>query len=90
MAISISNVCAWPATIRGLRLQQTTRILHLAERYISCIEQSYPNVRVILPHAAAYHGRAVRIKVSVHLKKDEFTIEVRLIDFKKRKILRDY
>ena len=79
MAITISNVSSWPASIRGVRLQQTTRILHLTERYISGIEQGYPSARVILPHAASYHGRAVRVKVSVHMKKEEFVIEVRSI-----------
>lgn len=77
MAISISNVSALPVNIRGLRLQQTTRVLHLAERYISTIEETYPTKRRIMPHAATFHGRRVVIKILTENKKEENSIEVR-------------
>ena len=57
-------------------MQRIRRLLLLAERYVSTIEATHPSNRSILPHAAMFRGRPLRIKIIYDTKKEEFTIEV--------------
>ena len=61
---------------RGLRLQQIRRLLFIAERYVASIENAFPGVRKILPHAASFHGYPMKIKVVNDSKKNEYVLEV--------------
>jgi len=82
MGISISSVSRLPSAVRGLRLKRTTRILHLAERYISAVEESSSLPRIIFPHGATFHGRKVELKVVTEDKKgDDFVMETHYNEF---------
>jgi hypothetical protein len=63
---------------RCQKMQRIRRLLLLAERYVSTIEATHPSNRSILPHAAMFRGRPLRIKIIYDTKKEEFTIEVDL------------
>jgi hypothetical protein len=63
---------------RCQKMQRIRRLLLLAERYVSTIEATHPSNRSILPHAAMFRGRPLRIKIIYDTKKEEFTIEVHL------------
>ena len=57
-------------------MQRIRRLLLLGERYVSTIEATHPSNRSILPHAAMFRGRPLRIKIFHDTKKEEFTLEV--------------
>ena len=74
--ISISKAFALPINSKGIRMQKIRRLLLLAERYVSTIEQTHPAKRTILPHSASFHGRSIKIKVANESnKKEDFTID---------------
>ena len=74
-SISISKASALPINSKGIRMQKIRRLLLLAERYVSTIEETHPAKRTILPHAASFHGRAIKIQiVSEGSKKEDFSI----------------
>ena len=52
-------------------MQKIRRLLLLAERYVSTIEETHPAKRTILPHAGSFHGRAIKIKVITEGSKKE-------------------
>ena len=60
-------------------MQRIRRLLLLAERYVSTLESTQATNRNILPHAALFRGRPLKIKVINDAKKEEFVIEVRLL-----------
>ena len=70
-SISISKSSALPINAKGIRMQKIRRLLLLAERYVSTIEETHPAKRTILPHAGSFHGRAIKIKVITEGSKKE-------------------
>ena len=56
------------------RHQTIRRLLHLAERYISVVEEAFNGKRMIPPHAATFYGKPTIIKVIYEAKKDEFEV----------------
>ena len=76
-SISVTKMSSVPINAKGGRLQKIRRLIQLAERYVSSVEEAHSGNRVILPHAASFHGQPVRIKVIMEPKKDEFNIDVR-------------
>ncbi len=62
-------------------MQQVTRVLTLAERYVSTIEESSSVCRTLVPHASTFKGSRRNITVLMD-KKEEVLIKVSLL-FKK-------
>lgn len=63
-AFSMSRVASLPAAATGsASLQKIRRLLLLAERYVSRVEEAFPTARTILPHAATFLGRPLMIEV---------------------------
>jgi hypothetical protein len=62
-------------------MQRIRRLLLLGERYVSTIEAATHAInRSILPHAAMFRGRPLRIKIIYDTKKEEFTLDVNIIN----------
>jgi hypothetical protein len=62
---------------RGQKLQQVSRILLLAERYISHIEHSFTEGRTLPPHATTFYGAPLSVRVisaSAEKKREEATM----------------
>ena len=76
VAISQNIIDIFEINFRCQKLQRNRRLLLLAERYVSTIESTYANNRIILPHAALFRGRPLKIKVINDAKKEEFIVEV--------------
>lgn len=73
-SISISKASVVPINTKGIKMQKIRRLLLLAERYVSTIEETHPAKRTILPHAASFHGRAIKIKIITEGSKNDFTV----------------
>ena len=74
-SISISKSSTFPINAKGTRMQKIRRLLLLAERYVSTIEETHPAKRTILPHAASFFGRAIKIKIMTEgSKKEDFSV----------------
>jgi hypothetical protein len=74
---SVSKNTLSSINAKGIRLQMIRRLVVLAERYVSSVEEVHVGNRLILPHAATFHGQPIRIKILYEPRKDEFSIEVR-------------
>ena len=59
----------------SLRYQIIRRLLHLAERYVSVVEQAFRGKRLVPPHAATFLGKPIMIRVVQEGKKEEFELE---------------
>ena len=74
-SISISKTSVLPLNSKGIRMQKIRRLLLLAERYVSTIEETHPAKRTIQPHAGSFHGRAIKIKIITEgSKKDDLIV----------------
>ena len=60
---------------KGLKLQKIRRLLLLAEKYITSIEVLFDGKRTILPHAASFYGRPLKLQVRVESRREEFELE---------------
>ncbi len=55
---------------------RVSRLLLLAERYVSTIESTHPCQRNLPPHAETFRGRPLKIKVVHENRKEEIDFEV--------------
>ena len=76
MTTLISKSTLSPTNTKGVRLQMIRRLINLAERYVSAVEESHPGNRNLRPHATTFYGPPIQIKVIYESKKDEFMMEV--------------
>ena len=77
MTTLISKSTLSPTNTKGVRLQMIRRLINMAERYVSAVEESHLGNRNLRPHATTFYGPPIQIKVIYESKKDEFMIEVR-------------
>lgn len=73
MAVSEGVTLSLPK--RTNRSQNICRLLHLAERYISSIEEQHSAQRVILPHGVSFYGFPITLRVVSESLKDEVKIK---------------
>lgn len=75
MQTTASKSCSTSINAKGVRLQIMRRLIHLAERYISSVEETHPGCRTIYPHATTFFGHPFKIKVVYETKKEELVID---------------
>ncbi|GFQ83735.1 ubiquitin carboxyl-terminal hydrolase 24 [Trichonephila clavata] len=73
-AISVFEVAATPTHNRSERFQSICRLLQIAERYISSIEESHVSPRTILPHGTSFIGHPLLLKICMDASKEEHFI----------------
>uniref|UniRef100_T1IKX5 ubiquitinyl hydrolase 1 n=1 Tax=Strigamia maritima TaxID=126957 RepID=T1IKX5_STRMM len=74
-AMSVAEVASLPLPSRSVQLQNIRRLLMIAERYVSTIEENHSAPRTILPHGAAFQGHPISMHVVIcEGTKQEFTI----------------
>lgn len=73
-AMAVSEAISLSLPKRTNRSQNICRLLHLAERYISSIEDQHSVPRVILPHGASFYGFPVSLCIVSDSLKDEVKI----------------
>ncbi|XP_069185948.1 ubiquitin carboxyl-terminal hydrolase 24 isoform X1 [Procambarus clarkii] len=74
-AMAVSDLGGLPSTSRNNCLQHIRRVLLLAERYVSCIEEQHPGPRSLPPHGASFTGTPVILHVICDSSKMEINIE---------------
>ncbi|XP_022244007.1 ubiquitin carboxyl-terminal hydrolase 24-like [Limulus polyphemus] len=70
-AMSVTSVASLTLPTRTARLQNIRRLLQLAIRYVSSIEELHTAPRSILPHGAFYIGYPLFLRVVLESVKDE-------------------
>lgn len=73
-AMAVSEAISLSLPKRTNRSQNICRLLHLAERYISSIEDQHSVPRVILPHGASFYGFPVTLCIVSDSLKDSVKI----------------
>ncbi|XP_064477292.1 ubiquitin carboxyl-terminal hydrolase 24-like isoform X2 [Ornithodoros turicata] len=73
-AMAVSEPVTLSLPNRSNRTQNICRLLHLAERYISSIEEQHSAQRVILPHGASFYSFPITLRVVSESLKDEVKI----------------
>ncbi|CAL1268833.1 unnamed protein product [Larinioides sclopetarius] len=73
-AISVFEVAASPTHKRSEKFQSICRLLQIAERYISSIEENHFSPRTILPHGTSFIGHPLLIKICVDSSKEEHLV----------------
>ncbi|KAF8763443.1 Ubiquitin carboxyl-terminal hydrolase 24 like protein [Argiope bruennichi] len=73
-AVSVLEVAASPAAKRAEKFQSICRLLQIAERYISSIEENHFSPRTILPHGTSFIGHPLLIKICVDSSKEEHLV----------------
>ncbi|XP_014661859.1 PREDICTED: ubiquitin carboxyl-terminal hydrolase 24-like [Priapulus caudatus] len=72
-ASTVAEVASVPTPSRVGRLQNIERLLLIAERYVTTVEDHHVP-RTILPHALSFHGHPVALHVACDAPKHEFSI----------------
>ncbi|KFM65449.1 Ubiquitin carboxyl-terminal hydrolase 24, partial [Stegodyphus mimosarum] len=73
-AVSVSEVASSPTSKRSSKFQNICRLLQIAERYISSIEESHLSPRTILPHGTSFLGHPLLLKICIDSTKEEYVV----------------
>ncbi|KAG7165384.1 Ubiquitin carboxyl-terminal hydrolase 24-like 1 [Homarus americanus] len=74
-AMAVSDLGGLPTTSRNSCIQHIRRVLVLAERYVSSIEEQHPAPRSLPPHGASFTGMPVILHVSCDSNKMDMNFE---------------
>ncbi|XP_070563005.1 ubiquitin carboxyl-terminal hydrolase 24-like isoform X2 [Ptychodera flava] len=73
-AATIPEVASLPSPSRSAKLLIISRLLLLAERYVTMVEDNHPGARTILPHGASFQGQPIVMHCNCETPKGDFTI----------------
>lgn len=74
-AMAVSDLGGLPSISRNSCIQHIRRVLVLAERYVSCIEEQHPGPRSLPPHGASFTGTPVILHITCDSNKMDINIE---------------
>ncbi|XP_071548346.1 ubiquitin carboxyl-terminal hydrolase 24-like isoform X1 [Panulirus ornatus] len=74
-AMAVSDLGGLPSSTRNSCIQHIRRVLVLAERYVSTIEEQHPGPRSLPPHGASFTGTPVVLHVTCDSSKMDVNLE---------------